>query len=175
MVAAPPEAVGAPYLPDVEPEGELVGQFLDEARDVARRRIVEAAPAALRGDQLLSPVAAHAFREDADMVVVAIAVGAAAVADDVVVEHRLDLPALRLGIIGEDLAAEQPLLLAHQRRVDDGRREFVFRKDAGGFDDGRGAGTVVIGRSEERRVGNECVGTCRSRWWPYPLKTQNTK
>src|SRR3546814_19105026 len=23
-------------------------------------------------------------------------------------------------------------------------------------------------RSEERRVGNECVGTCRSRWTPYP-------
>src|SRR3546814_20178522 len=21
-------------------------------------------------------------------------------------------------------------------------------------------------RSEERRVGNECVSTCRSRWWP---------
>src|SRR3546814_7911541 len=25
-----------------------------------------------------------------------------------------------------------------------------------------------IGRSEERRVGNECVSTCRSRWSPYP-------
>src|SRR3546814_13943367 len=23
------------------------------------------------------------------------------------------------------------------------------------------------GRSEERRVGNECVSTCRSRWSPY--------
>src|SRR3546814_20772448 len=23
-------------------------------------------------------------------------------------------------------------------------------------------------RSEERRVGNECVSTCRSRWSPYP-------
>src|SRR3546814_16080269 len=22
-------------------------------------------------------------------------------------------------------------------------------------------------RSEERRVGNECVSTCRSRWWQY--------
>src|SRR3546814_18372632 len=22
-------------------------------------------------------------------------------------------------------------------------------------------------RSEERRVGEECVGTCRFRWWPY--------
>src|SRR3546814_19941403 len=23
-------------------------------------------------------------------------------------------------------------------------------------------------RSDERRVGKECVSTCRSRWWPYP-------
>src|SRR3546814_10968752 len=22
-------------------------------------------------------------------------------------------------------------------------------------------------RSEERRVGKECVSTCKSRWWPY--------
>src|SRR3546814_15256978 len=31
--------------------------------------------------------------------------------------------------------------------------------------------TVVakhVNRSEERRVGKECVSTCRSRWWPYP-------
>src|SRR3546814_12378819 len=26
----------------------------------------------------------------------------------------------------------------------------------------------VAGRSEERRVGKECVSTCRSRWWTYP-------
>src|SRR3546814_19656600 len=25
-------------------------------------------------------------------------------------------------------------------------------------------------RSEERSVGKECVGTCRSRWTPYPSK-----
>src|SRR3546814_11151690 len=24
-----------------------------------------------------------------------------------------------------------------------------------------------VQRSEERRVGKECVSTCRSRWWPY--------
>src|SRR3546814_15711062 len=30
----------------------------------------------------------------------------------------------------------------------------------------------VSERSEERRVGNECVSTCSSRWWPYP-KTKN--
>src|SRR3546814_15098583 len=26
---------------------------------------------------------------------------------------------------------------------------------------------VFLGRSEERRVGKECVSTCRSRWSPY--------
>src|SRR3546814_11328939 len=28
----------------------------------------------------------------------------------------------------------------------------------------------VPGRSEERRVGKECVSTCRSRWSPYHYK-----
>src|SRR3546814_20867982 len=28
--------------------------------------------------------------------------------------------------------------------------------------------TGEIERSEERRVGKECVSTCRSRWSPYP-------
>src|SRR3546814_15774332 len=31
-------------------------------------------------------------------------------------------------------------------------------------------GALLDGRSEERRVGKECVSTCRSRWSPYPLK-----
>src|SRR3546814_15766488 len=30
-------------------------------------------------------------------------------------------------------------------------------------------------RSEERRVGKECVSTCRSRWSPYHEKTNNNK
>src|SRR3546814_2294456 len=29
-------------------------------------------------------------------------------------------------------------------------------------------------RSEERRVGKECVSTCRSRWWPYLYNNKNT-
>src|SRR3546814_18216809 len=28
----------------------------------------------------------------------------------------------------------------------------------------------LSGRSAERRVGKECVSTCRSRWTPYPYK-----
>src|SRR3546814_16630269 len=30
-------------------------------------------------------------------------------------------------------------------------------------------------RSEERRVGKECVSTCRSRWSPYHYKTKLSK
>src|SRR3546814_15426076 len=37
--------------------------------------------------------------------------------------------------------------------VDDGRRRVTARR--------------APQRSEERRVGKECVGTCRSRWSPY--------
>src|SRR3546814_15638830 len=34
--------------------------------------------------------------------------------------------------------------------------------------------TAILGvRSEERRVGKECVSTCRSRWSPYHYKTKN--
>src|SRR3546814_12920521 len=34
-----------------------------------------------------------------------------------------------------------------------------------------------MARSEERRVGKECVSTCRSRWWPYHerKKRKNTR
>src|SRR3546814_2264228 len=42
-----------------------------------------------------------------------------------------------------------------------------------GFDPASAVGTLLPGvanvhtRSEERRVGKECVSTCRSRWSPY--------
>src|SRR3546814_12347663 len=34
---------------------------------------------------------------------------------------------------------------------------------------------VGVIRSEERRVGKECVNTCRSRWSPYPYKKKINK
>src|SRR3546814_12313646 len=33
--------------------------------------------------------------------------------------------------------------------------------------------TIDIHRSDERRVGKECVSTCRSRWSPYHYKKNN--
>src|SRR3546814_7725002 len=41
---------------------------------------------------------------------------------------------------------------------------YVLRSD----DNSTIQGCVTAGRSEERRVGKECVSTCRSRWSPYP-------
>src|SRR3546814_18569163 len=32
------------------------------------------------------------------------------------------------------------------------------------------SGVGLVGRSAERRVGKECVSTCRSRWSPYHAK-----
>src|SRR3546814_20961480 len=37
-----------------------------------------------------------------------------------------------------------------------------------------GASFALGARSEERRVGKECVSTCRSRWSPYHVKKKNT-
>src|SRR3546814_13844087 len=33
----------------------------------------------------------------------------------------------------------------------------------------------LFGRSEVRRVGTECVSTCRSRWSPYPSQNKSAK
>src|SRR3546814_15784558 len=44
---------------------------------------------------------------------------------------------------------------------------FTLKYMGGGADLGC---TYPQERSEERRVGYECVGTCRYRWWPYHYK-----
>src|SRR3546814_11194143 len=40
---------------------------------------------------------------------------------------------------------------------------------------GRGRAVMELNRSEERRVGKECVSTCRSRWSPYDENKQTDK
>src|SRR3546814_17820291 len=53
--------------------------------------------------------------------------------------------------LAEKIAAEQGITKADARKIVDA----VF------------AGIGEAARSEERRVGKECVSTCRSRWSPY--------
>src|SRR3546814_16627557 len=44
----------------------------------------------------------------------------------------------------------------------------ITRPDYASMQGGRTLDTLFrVGRSEERRVGKECVSTCRSRWSPY--------
>src|SRR3546814_11171837 len=52
--------------------------------------------------------------------------------------------------IGRELAAQRPLGL-----------------DQRGDAEALGGIEQAVGRSEERRVGKECVSKCRSRWSPY--------
>src|SRR3546814_17659602 len=43
----------------------------------------------------------------------------------------------------------------------------IGSRDALVFESDTVLGFVCVYRSEERRVGKECVSTCRSRWSPY--------
>src|SRR3546814_18049611 len=58
----------------------------------------------------------------------------------------------------------------HARRAA-AQQVVVAQQDAGDVTDvhvGAPASNASGSRSEERRVGKECVSTCRSRWSPYP-------
>src|SRR3546814_11219757 len=55
------------------------------------------------------------------------------------------------------------IALAKSSRAQDGGAE---PEVAGPYLSAAGPGYAIPNRSEERRVGNECVSTCRSRWEP---------
>src|SRR3546814_7575616 len=45
--------------------------------------------------------------------------------------------------------------------------EYARERPQGRVPDSKDPTTAPVARSEERRVGKECVSTCRSRWSPY--------
>src|SRR3546814_1076936 len=75
------------------------------------------------------------------------------------------LPIL-IGIRNIVLAVNKMDLVDYDQAVYDG-----IAKDYAEFANGIGIKAFtpipISGRSEERRVGKECVSTCRSRWSPY--------
>src|SRR3546814_18186744 len=77
---------------------------------------------------------------------------------------------------GEGEDAEDAELQRHAERDDP--RDDAGRNRRGTHPDEKKSRRDDLGRgeqyrSEERRVGKECVSTCRSRWSPYPYKKQN--
>src|SRR3546814_15255213 len=74
---------------------------------------------------------------------------------------------------GQGLAGEPAAALERDRRHAGGGRGLLQDRrlnGAGGACSSLATSLVTLGldRSEERRVGKECVSTCRSRWSPYP-------
>ena len=67
------------------------------------------------------------------------------IADDVVVEVGDDVPALSAGVVGEQLAPVQPLLLAREQGIDDRSREFMLRQHPRRLEHRRRARAVVVG------------------------------
>src|SRR3546814_2786867 len=67
--------------------------------------------------------------------------------------NRLDRRTLRASCVGVAILAAM-LAGTAQAQTGDGARGSTLDSD-------------IVVRSEERRVGKECVSTCRSRWSPY--------
>src|SRR3546814_16011836 len=80
-----------------------------------------------------------------------------------------DISARYAGIVGKRLSFRGALPAPGEAEADLARR-WPWAPSAARFVEGRLAllrRAFMAGRSEERRVGKECVSTCRSRWSPY--------
>src|SRR3546814_14792687 len=89
----------------------------------------------------------------------------------VAAQHLEELFEPGLGVAGDDVVhAEQVAGLEVVRVGGDGRFERLRWR--GAFEHGGEAQPRP--RSEERRVGKECVSTCRYRWSPYHEKKKKT-
>src|SRR3546814_18745241 len=73
-------------------------------------------------------------------------------------------PGETLGIF-PDIFAHMLVRQRHDEAVDLTGLQFITKRIQPCFIAGHGRN--LLRRSEERRVGKECVSTCRSRWWAY--------
>src|SRR3546814_13182713 len=69
--------------------------------------------------------------------------------------------------------SRRPIVEPHPRVVQRDKILAIARQMLVAARAGTAARKADDDRSEERRVGKECVSTCRSRWSPYPYKKKN--
>src|SRR3546814_6125400 len=70
-------------------------------------------------------------------------------------------------VCSSDLVVAADAVAARVQFAEQGHcRRIVLLRALGGLGEG-GQIVAALIRSEERRVGKECVSTCRSRWSPY--------
>src|SRR3546814_11545676 len=72
--------------------------------------------------------------------------------------------------VARDVVAQEQCAIGAEKGIDRAGRHGV----QSGRLDQRAVGVFRF-RSEERRVGKECVSTCRSRWSPYHLKKKKIR
>src|SRR3546814_16904517 len=112
------------------------------------------------------PVPAVEFMLDAEQVHRA----ALALRDAGLAPRQLGHDDLGIDAIGEHVAViavagDHAVLVAVERRLQAHRDRLL--PDIEVTEPADQAEAIELARSEERRVGKECVSTCRSRWWPY--------
>src|SRR3546814_18865286 len=78
---------------------------------------------------------------------------------------RMLARAARAAEVAEAFIAQIGALIDAERPIDDERRGRHAIVERGRIDEGLDR-RARLARSEERRVGKECVSTCRSRWSP---------
>src|SRR3546814_15773755 len=76
-------------------------------------------------------------------------------------EHTIRAIGLLSQIEHGTLKADHPLSTGILKHIGESSRRVLY------------VAVLLHDRSEERRVGKECVSTCRSRWSPYHYKTTN--
>src|SRR5205085_9149263 len=144
VVAAAQVSVAPVDRPDAKAGQVLLSRLLDEARELARLRVVLAADAATRGRLLRRLARRHALGEDAHRAVVADAALARGAADDVVGEHGVHVHALLLRLLGAVGRADEALLFARDRYEDDRRVELPPGHDARKLQHRRRPRSVVV-------------------------------
>ena len=138
-----------PPLTEQSTSAELLGTGISHCghptRKIAAGAVIVAAPAAHQRARGIVCIGPRSFGEHPHMGSIASAVRSAGAADNVIVKHGLDRPALITGIVCQQLSTIEPLLLARKQSIDHAGGIALQRQHPRRFQHQRRAGTVIVG------------------------------